>query len=76
MSRLPTHHHVSHHVHRMLRVKIARVLRQYPVLQSEMLLLLAVLISLVCGTAAVALPRAIGMVSYVMHTGGIGVMDS
>ncbi len=67
---------ISEHTRRRVSVKVSRFLRGHPVLQSEALLILAILISLLCGVAAVALHRAIEWVSHVMHTGGVGVQGS
>jgi CIC family chloride channel protein len=73
MSHSASHHHSPHYLWRALSVRLARLLHNHPVLQSETLLLVAILISLVCGTAAVALHRAIDIVTHIMHTGGGGI---
>jgi CIC family chloride channel protein len=54
-------------------MKLSRLLQNHPLLQSETLLLVAILISLVCGTAAVVLHRGIELVAHLMHTGGVGL---
>jgi CIC family chloride channel protein len=64
---------ILHHLKRSLSVKVSRLLRDHPVLQSETLLLVAILISLACGTAAVALHRMIELVAHLLHTGGVGL---
>lgn len=66
-------HHSYHHLKRSLSVKLLRWLRGHPILRSEGLLLLAILISLVCGSAAVVLHRAIEIVAHLLHTGGEGI---
>jgi CIC family chloride channel protein len=67
------HHHSLHYLRRALALRLARLLRHHPVWRSETLLLVAILISLMCGAAAVALHRAIDLVTHAMHTGGVGV---
>ncbi|GIX47120.1 MAG: Cl- channel voltage-gated family protein [Candidatus Tectimicrobiota bacterium] len=64
---------MPNHLRRMASVKLSRLLRDHPVLQSEVLLLVAIFISLVCGSAAVALHRAIDLVAQLVHTGGVGI---
>jgi hypothetical protein len=57
-------YHLPHHLSRSLSVKGLHLLRNHPVLRSEPLLLVAFLINLVCGAAAVALHRAIELVAH------------
>jgi CIC family chloride channel protein len=63
----------SSQAQRWVSIKLSRLLRGHPVLQSEILLVVAILISLVCGSAAVALHRSIELVADAMHTGGGGL---
>jgi CIC family chloride channel protein len=65
--------HSYHHLKRSLSVRLLRWLRGHPILRSEGLLLIAIVISLVCGSAAVVLHRAIEMVARLLHTGGEGL---
>jgi CIC family chloride channel protein len=63
----------SHHVRRVASVKLLRWLRSHPILRSEGLLFIAIVISLACGSAAVVLHRGIEMVAHLLHTGGEGL---
>jgi CIC family chloride channel protein len=62
----------SQSLKRVLSRKFRHFLRAHPVLQSETLLILAMAISLVCGATAVALHRAIEVVTSVAHLAGAG----
>jgi CIC family chloride channel protein len=55
---------------RWVSLKLSRLLRGHPVLQSEILLAVAILISLVCGSAAVALHRSIELIGHMMYASG------
>jgi CIC family chloride channel protein len=57
----------THHVRRTTTIRLTRLLRDHPVLQAESLLLVAILISIGCGGAAVALHRAIHLVTHLMY---------
>jgi CIC family chloride channel protein len=56
-----------HHTKRTATIRLTRLLRDHPVLQAESLLLVAILISIGCGGAAVALHRAIHLVKDLME---------
>ena len=61
---------------RWTMAKLSRRLRGHPVLQSEILILLTIVVSLVCGGLAVALHRVIELVAHVAHIGGEGIGGS
>ncbi len=58
---------------RLVDRRVSRFFLGHPVIQAEAILLLAILLSLLCGGVAVALHRAIEIVEHLMHTGGEGV---
>lgn len=53
----------------VISVQLSRWLRDHPIIQAEGLLLVAVLISIICGAAAVALHLAIHQVTHWLHDG-------
>ena len=72
MSRLRS----SHALRRLITVQLTHLLRDHPILQSEALLVVALLISVVCGSAAVLLHQAIHVVSHTLHGLRSGLDDT
>jgi len=72
MSRLRS----SHALRRLITVQLTHLLRDHPILQSEALLVVALLISVVCGSAAVLLHQAIHVVAHTLHGLRSGLDDT
>ena len=64
MPRLPS----SQDLRRVITAQLTHLLRDHPILQTEVLLVVAVFISVVCGGAAVLLHQGIHLVSHLTHT--------
>jgi CIC family chloride channel protein len=56
-----------HHLRRAVAVRLTRYMRNHPILQAEGLLLVAMLVSIMSGGAAVALHRAIHLFTHFLH---------
>lgn len=71
-----TVHHYLHHLRRLLAIRLLRLLRSHPILQSETVLALIIAISVPCGAVAVALHKAIDIVAHLLHTVATSVHGS
>lgn len=60
-------YHSLHHLRRLVFIKIWRFFRSHPVLQSETLLLLTIMLSLACGGVAVLLHHSIELVHHTLQ---------
>src|SRR5687768_6898780 len=60
----------AQHLRRLITTQLSHLLRHHPILQSEVVLFVAIFISVVCGSAAVLLHESILAVTHALHAFG------
>lgn len=62
--------HPAQHLRRLITTQLSHLLRHHPILQSEVVLFVALFISVICGSAAVLLHESILAVTHTLHAFG------